>query len=248
MGGKPKLYVVPASHPCAAVEKALQLKGLAYDRVDLLPIAHVAHQRVVFGKRTVPGLKLASGEKVVGSRPILRVLEGLEADPPLLPADAALRAKVEAAEEWGDEVLQPVGRRLIWAALSRATSAMPSFSEGANLPVPVKVAALSAGGVSFLERKLNGVSDDAVRADLAALPDHLNRIDAWIADGVLGAEAPNVADLQIGSGLALLSTIGDLAPLIASRPAGRLVSELFPDYPGHVPAGTLPAGWLPASV
>src|SRR5438874_7937106 len=32
-----KLYVIPGSHPCATVEAALDLKGLGYERVDLLP-------------------------------------------------------------------------------------------------------------------------------------------------------------------------------------------------------------------
>src|SRR4051812_43855717 len=48
------LYAVPASHPCAAVERALQLKRLAYRRVDLPPLAHKAIQRAVFGGGTRP--------------------------------------------------------------------------------------------------------------------------------------------------------------------------------------------------
>lgn len=242
-----KLYAVPASHPCAAVERALQLKGLAYDRVDLLPLTHVVHQRVVFGRRTVPGVKLPTGEKVVGSRAILRVLDRLEPEPPLLPADAPLRAEVEAAEAWGDEVLQPVGRRLIWPALQRDGAAIVSYSEGASLPVPVSLAARSAGIVSRLERLLNRASDEAARADLAALPAHLARIDGWIGDGVLGGPGVNVADLQIGSTLRLLTTLGDVRPMIDGRPAGDLAVRLFPSYPGSVPAGTLPAEWLPAT-
>src|SRR3954469_16873054 len=66
--GEPTLYVVPASHPCAAVMLAFERKGLAYRRVDLPPMVHVAFQRAVFGRRTVPGLQLASGDKVVRSR------------------------------------------------------------------------------------------------------------------------------------------------------------------------------------
>src|SRR5207248_2508412 len=83
---------------------AFERKGLAYRRVDLLPMVHVAVQRVLFGRRTVPGLRLAGGEKVVGSRAIMRVLDGIEPSPPLLPADAARRAKVEGAEAWGEDV------------------------------------------------------------------------------------------------------------------------------------------------
>src|SRR5947209_12189319 len=142
--GQLTLYVVPASHPCAAVELALRRKGLAYRRVDLLPMWHVVHQTFVFGRRTVPGLALAGGEKVVGSRAIMRVLEGLEPEPPLLPRDAAGRAKAEAAEAWGEEVLQPLVRRVLWTCFKRAPHALASYAEGAKLPIPVGVTARSA--------------------------------------------------------------------------------------------------------
>ncbi len=239
MAGKLKLYVVPASHPCAAVEKALRMKGLAYDRVDLMPVFHVAHQRVRFGKRTVPGLTLPDGEKVVGSTAILRVLEGLEPAPPLLPADDALRAKVEAAERWGDETLQPLARRVLWTTAAKAPrGALNSYSEDASLPVPDFAANLSAPMVIAAERMLNRARGaEPAAADLRALPGHLDRIDAWIAGGVLGGEQVNVGDLQIASSLRLLLTIGDLEPLIASRPAGQLALHLWPEYPGRAAHG-----------
>ena len=234
--GELTLYVVPASHPCAAVELALQRKGLAYRRVDLLPLMHVVHQRLVFGKRTVPGLKLPSGDRVVGSRAILRVLDGLEPEPPLLPDDAALRAKVEALEVWADSVLQPLVRRVLWDALSRRPDAMTSFSEGADLPVPVSLAVRTAPVIIRLERALNRSTPDAVRADLDALDAHLDRADAAVAEGLIGGEVPNVADLQIGSSLALLMTVDEVRGRIAPRPSGELALRLFPSYPGRVPA------------
>jgi hypothetical protein len=33
------LYAIPASHPCAAVERALQLKQIPYRRSELIPVA-----------------------------------------------------------------------------------------------------------------------------------------------------------------------------------------------------------------
>ena len=77
-----KLYVIPASHPCVAVERALELKALEYRRVDLVPGAHKVIQRVLFGQPTVPGLEL-DGERIVGSRRIMRRLDALAADPAL---------------------------------------------------------------------------------------------------------------------------------------------------------------------
>ena len=73
----------------------------------------------------------------------------------------------------------------------------------------------------------------------------LDRIDGWIADGVLGGDKPNAADLQIASSLRLLMVLGDLRPLVESRPAGALALRIFPDFPGDVPAGSIPAELLP---
>ena len=244
MPGRIVLYVVPASHPCAAVEYALNAKGLDYKRVDLPPLMHVVHQRVRFGTRTVPSVRFADGRKLLGSRAILRELDRMAPEPPLLPADPELRAKVEAAEAWGDEVLQPMGRRIVWPVMARSTDAMMSYTEDANLPVPDFMARLSAGAIVFGERRLNKATEEAWRADLRALPGHLDRIDAWIAEGVMGGEQPNVADLQIASTLRLLLTIEDVAPLIDGRPAGELARRLWPHYPGRAPRGTLPVGDL----
>src|SRR3954454_5542791 len=77
-----KLYVIPGSHPCATVEAALDLKGLPYERVDLLPGLSALLQLARFGRRTVPGLSV-DGYKVSGSRLIMRTLDGLQAEPRL---------------------------------------------------------------------------------------------------------------------------------------------------------------------
>ena len=62
---------------------------------------------------------------------------------------------------------------------------------------------------------------------------------------MIGGERPNAADLQIGAGLRLLLTIEDVAAVGGSRPATQLAFKWFPRYPGRVPAGVLPAAWLP---
>ena len=69
-----KLYVVHGSHPCATVQRALEMKAVPYRVVELLPPMHAALQRQRFGVRTVPGLTLESGEKLSGSRAIIRRL------------------------------------------------------------------------------------------------------------------------------------------------------------------------------
>jgi glutathione S-transferase len=233
-----RLYVVPASHPCAAAESALKLKGLDYALTELPPGLHALHQRLRFGRRTVPSLA-ADGEKVSGSREIMRWAEARRPEPALWPADPAARAAVEEAERWGDEVLQPLVRRVIWLALRRRPDAMPSFLAQSKLPVPAWAARLSGPATLLVEWRLNAVSEEAVRADLAALPSYLERVDRWVEDGVLGGDAPNAGDLQVAASLALLRTVGDLTAQIDRSRGGELVRRWFPDYPGAIPAVAL---------
>ena len=241
------LYALPASHPCAAVELALRLKGIDFRRVDMIPVVSKAKQWARFKALTVPGLEFDDGEKVLGSREIIRALEHRAPDPPLLPADGRERRAVEEAERWGDEVLQPLARRIAWAALVRDTSAMTSYAADADLPVPDPLVGLTAPLVARASAFFNGASDPAVRSDLINLDFHLDRADRWIEKGIVGAsETPNAADLQIGSGVRLLLTIEDLLPRIEGRPCAREAMRRFPDYPGRVPAGALPRAWLDA--
>ena len=235
-----KLYVVPASHPSYVAAKALELKGIPFETVYLVPVFHKAHQKLKFGgKGTVPGVVFEDGRKVMGSRAIVRAAEEMVPEPRLVPDDA----RVLEAEEWGDEVLQPLVRRVLWAALAKDGPAQLTYAEGIKLrpPVPQAMAKLSTGAVAYAERKLNDASDANVRADLVNFPSHLDRVDRWIEEGVIGGEKINAADLQIASGLRLLLTSGDLAPQIDGRPAGELARRVFPDYPGHVGAGALSA-------
>lgn len=249
-GARCTLWAVPASHPCAAVARALELKRIPYERIDLVPVLHKPVSKLRFGgSGTVPGLVLADGRRVLGSRPIMRALDELAPDPPLLPSDADRRADVLRAEAWGDELLQALVRRVLWFALSERPEAQASYVAGARLrpPTPAPLVRASAGAVAKLERRFNGSTIPAVRADLLHLPNHLDRIDRWLDQGVLDADAtPSAADLQIASGLRLALTLADLAPIIDARPAGAFARRVFSAYPGATPAGALPAAWLHA--
>ena len=241
-----KLYVVHGSHPCATVQRALDMKAVPYKVVELLPPMHAALQRMRFGARTVPGLRLDSGEKISGSRAIMRRLEELAPEPSLFPADPDALAEVHRAEEWGDEVWQPMARRLLWRTFTMHPQAMTSYQEGSRYPMPAVAVRLMAPAVNAVERRLNAAEEGAVRADLLALPGHLDRIDAWLADGVLGGETVNAADLQIASTSRLMLTIGDVRPFFAGRPAEAHAMGLFGEWPGSTPAGVFPAEWLSA--
>jgi len=236
-----RLYAIPGSHPCAVIESALELKGIDYERVDLIPVLHKAIQQVRFGEPTVPGLDL-DGERVVGSTRITRRLDELEPEPPLFPRAEAERWAVEELERWGDEVLQPLARRLAWATLRRQPAdVIVSYTVGTRLPLPDPLVRASSPLIARISAAASGASDDRVRRDLAELPGHLDRVDAAIASGLLGGNPANAADLQIGSSVRVLLTLGDVRPLLEGRPCAELGERLFPRYQGSAPAGALPA-------
>ena len=240
-----RLFVVPGSHPSLAARLRLERKGIDYRRVDLIPMVGKPILRGLgFPRATVPALRL-DGRRVQGSREIARALEELQPIPPLFPADVDRRRAVEDAERWGDEVLQPPPRRLVWWALRRDSSPLASFAEGARLGIPLGVALKTSPPIIWAASHYNGASDEAVRADLAALPGLLDRVDSWIAEGVLGGEEPNAADYQIATSLRLPMTMDDLRPALERRPAGGLAQRIAPSFPGRVPP-VFPREWLGA--
>jgi glutathione S-transferase len=198
----------------------------------------------------VPAVEFGDGTKVCGSRAILRELERRAPDPPLFPpAESPDRRRVEEAEEWGEQVLQPLTRRVVWRALAAAPGAQGSYLGDTRVVpwTPRPVARAVATPMAAVARRLNGATDPAVRADLAHLPMHLDRADGWIRRGTLGGAQANAGDLQVGASVALLATLEDLAPVLAGRPVLELARRWFPGFPGRTPAGALPAEWLPES-
>jgi glutathione S-transferase len=235
------LYVIHGSHPCVCAERALQLKGQPYRLHEMAPALHLPEVWLRFRKPTVPALVLGSGETIVGSRAIVHRLDELVPEPRLLPQDAAARARVEEAERWGDEVLQPAARRLFYVGLAARPDAIASYAEGSKLPVPAAVRALVTPLIGRAARFRHRAGIARARVDLTALPAQLDQVDAWIAEGVIGGPEPNAADLQIGTSLRFASLLADVRPLMEGRPSLALALRLFPAYAGHMPAGALPA-------
>jgi len=225
MAPAPKLYSQPGSHPCAAVEAALSLKAIEYERVNLLPLTPILVGMLRYGSRRVPGMRVGS-ERVAGSRAIMRRLDELVPEPPLYPPPGSpRRAEVLEAERWGDEVFQSVPRRIIDVAFLRRPAAMETYAGDSKLPLPVGLLRPTLPLTARLMARWNGASDAAAQADVRALGGHLDRIDAWIADGLLGQAEPNAR------------------ALIEKRLAAGL-TRYFPPMAGEVEAGVLPAQWF----
>src|SRR5215210_4921032 len=175
------LYGIPSSHPTLAGQLMLEHKGVEYRRFDLVAGAHRPILRALgFSGKTVPAIKL-DGAKLQGTTEIALALDALIPEKPLFPRDPERRRAVEQAEAWGNEVLQPVPRRLVWNGLGHDRSELATYLEGAKLGIPTSIAARMAPPIAMVARRLNHASDDAAARDLAALPGMLDRVDDLIA-------------------------------------------------------------------
>jgi glutathione S-transferase len=241
---KVRLYALPGSHPAMAAQAMLMHKGIDFRRIDLVPfLAKVILRRLLgFPRNTVPAITI-DGRRVQGSREVSRELDRLRPDPPLFPSELEKRLAVEEAERWGEEELQHPVRQIVLWALHQNRAPIRSYMEDARMGMPIGLAAPMAPPLVAAGVRVNEASDEAVRANLPGLDGLLQRIDEWIAAGVLDGEELNAADFQIGASVRLLMTLQDLRPLLDSRPAGRQARRAIPHFPGDAPP-VLPPAWL----
>jgi glutathione S-transferase len=238
-----KLYGIPGSHPVRAAQLMLDHKGIPWEQTDVPTVLCRPFLRARgFPGPTVPAMVL-DGRKVQTTRAISRTLDEVRPDPPLFPADPERRREVEDAERWGDEVLQPVPRRIAVATAVRDRSGVVTFLERPLLGIPPRVVAATSGPIFAMSRRINRADDDTVRADIAGLPALLDRVDELLAHGTIGGEQLNAADFQIAVSVRLLLAFEDVAPAVEGRPAAEHARRVVPHYPGRMP-NALPPAWL----
>jgi glutathione S-transferase len=246
-----KLYVIPGSHACRSAMLMLEHKGVPYRRADIVTLMHPVVTRLhgfdaggqtrsAGGKRTL-GIRLgdrlgtvpalaANGHRISTNHGISRFLDEQHPNRPLFPADADRRAKVEAAERWANETLQMAARRIPGAAFVRDPAALSESSGDGRMGYLLYKRRLTRRLVVpwILSRvfRSNPARDDELLAELSAL---LDRIDAWIREGVLNGPQLNAADFMVAPSLALILYRPDVKPMFEGRPALELVDRLLPE-------------------
>ncbi len=246
------LYWMAVSHPSQAVRKMLDLKGADYEVVDIVPLNQRVHLRLAgFRGGTVPALKL-DGRRVQGSREIARALDARWPEPRLFPPDAELRARVEEAERWGDEEFQPVPRRLFRFGVATDSNLRRLVVRAQGMPAPELLAVAMQPAVAYYARTTEAdgrrANTAGVRADLAALPAMLDRVDRLLDDGTLTLDPPNAATLQILVTVRVLSAFEDLHEHIQAHRCAEPAHELFPQYPAKLPRFLDPEWLAPLQV
>jgi|tagenome__1003787_1003787.scaffolds.fasta_scaffold20046493_1 glutathione S-transferase len=239
-----RLYSLTVSHPSVAAHLMLAHKRINHRVFNIQPGAHPVVVRAAgFPGRTVPALDL-DGRLVQGSRAISRVLDEYRPDPALFPRDLRRRDAVEVAESWGEEVLQPMPRRMYRWGLSRERELRRRLIAVSGMPAPGVTARLN-GPLARMFAGMIGADDEAVQADLRDLPARLDHLDTLIADGVVGGDEPSAADFQIAPTVRVMLSFDDLRPLIEGRPAASFALRLVPAWPDEVPP-FLPKDWIPS--
>lgn len=229
-----RLYVIPLSTSSATGSALLAHKRIPHRVITLPPGLHGGLLRFAgFEGLTVPVAEI-EGRRLEGTLTISRALEELVHEPPLFGADPVARARIEAAEQWGEAELQPVPRRIFRYCLVHdrglrrwaATEVVGAPSAAGELLRPLG---------ELLARR-SGADREAVRADLAALPALLDRTDALIAEGTIGGEPSNAADFQVFASIrVLLEFEGSLGRLVAGRPCADAARRVYPSWLGPMP-------------
>ena len=231
-----RLYVMPISNASAAGAAMIAHKRIPHRLVRLMPGLHPALVRFAgFERFTVPALEL-DGRKVQGSRRIARFLDEVRPEPPLFPAQPEERARVEEAEHWGEQVLQPVPRRLFRHLLLTSESAREWIgTEIMHLPAPRVLAVLFMPAIRRLA-EISRADPPRVRQDIAELPGLLDHVDGLVAAGTISAAEPNAADFQILASVSVLRAFADLEHHVRGRPCEAAARRLYPDWP-PIPTG-----------
>jgi glutathione S-transferase len=247
-----KLYVILGSHACRTGILMMEHKRIDYELVELptglhpfllrlrgftgnpAPFRRVDDRAPRMLRRadrmgTVPAL-LVDGQRVKTNREIARFLDRLRPDPPLFPIEPDRRRAVEEAERWGDEVFQMTARRLGLTALLHGRDGLINRGGDGRLgPLLWRQPTVRWTGARLVGRFVFRADDRAESELLEALPGMLDRIDGWIATGILNGDQLCAADFMIAPSLALLTYRRDLRPEIERRPAVRLVDRVLPE-------------------
>ena len=241
-----KLYALPFSHPALAARLMLERAGIDHEVANLTMGIHpLLLRKAGFAGGTVPALVM-DGRKIQGSLEISRAIEARGPAGILFPVDPTARRRVEEAEGWAERELQPIPRRLFRWALARDAGLRKRLARRVGLPLPRLVGTLMKPLVARLAR-ISRANDASVREDFERLPEFLDRVDGWVADGTIGGRDLNAADYQIGTTLRAMMAMEDFAPLLEGRPAAELARRVVPDYPGWLPS-VIPPEWRSSTI
>ena len=218
------LYAIPGSHAVRTGELMLEHKGIAFRRVNFPAGPHrvLVRLRGFRGDR-VPAVKFADGRRAQGTRELPRVLDELVPEPRLVPDDP----RALEAEAWADDVLQQWARRMVASAGVADPDALAGHGAEGRLGYLLSRNDVRRRVVARAVLVVFRASKDRQREDRERTGEILDRVDAWIGEGVLNGEELRSPDFAVASSLALVEYIVALRPELQRRPLMELMDRVF---------------------
>ena len=188
---------------CNKVRAGLDLKGVAYQRVEVSPRTKVELPELPEeAPRKVPVLRI--GDQVLyDSTDILLALdEFFPNTPTLLPAEAEAKASAEEIEAWVDEQFIRALPTVIYGSWANAARAARTIGRAGNFSVFGGMG-VKLGGPAIMRLVAGRILKKAGRSDGRAwVAECLDQFESWLgeADFVCGAEV-SVADVAMFGGI-----------------------------------------------
>ena len=225
------LYAIPGSHAVRTGELMLEHKGIEFRRVNFPPGPHRVLVRLYgFPGDRVPAVKFEDGRRAQGTRELPRVLDEMQPEPRLVSEDP----RALEAERWADDVLQQWARRMVASTGSRSPDALVDRGAGGRLGPLLTPYERPRRVVARMVLVAFRVTNEQQRDDRERTGEILDRVDAWIAEGVLNGEQPALRRLRgrleprargvhprASAGAAAPAAVGLLERVFSGRDAAR---------------------------
>jgi glutathione S-transferase len=218
------LYAIPGSHAVRTGELMLEHKGIPFRRVNFPPGPHRVLVRALgFKSDRVPAVKFEDGRRAQGTRELPRVLDQLVPERRLVPDDP----RALEAEAWADDVLQQWARRMVASTGADDPDALAGRGADGRLGVLLTRHERPRRIVSRAVMLVFGATKEQCRDDRERTGEILDRVDAWIEQGVLHGDELRSPDFAVASSLALVEYIVALQPKLQRRPLIALLDRVF---------------------
>lgn len=193
------LYQFELCPYCHKVKAGLDLKGIAYERVEVNPMKKTELPELpADAPKKVPVLRLGD-RTVFDSTDILEFLEEVAPDTtPFIPADAAAAAKSREIEQWVDDELTFSMPTVIYGTWGEAAKAAQITARTSNFGL-VQNLAVRAGGSLIMHQVAKRILKKRGKTDAHAwMNENLDRVEGWLGEGdFLAGDAPSLADAAV---------------------------------------------------
>ncbi len=213
------LYQFELCPYCHKVKAGLELKGIAYDRIEVNPMKKKELPELPPGApKKVPVLRLGD-RTVCDSTDILAFLDEVEPErTPFIPSDAASAAKAREIERWVDDELTFSMPTVIYGTWGEAVKAAQVTARTSNFG-PLQNLAVRAGGSLIMHQVAKRILKKRDKTDGRAwMNENLDRIEAWLGeDDFLAGDAVSLADAAVHGALTCIQEFPAFAS-VEARP------------------------------